>query len=1513
MGFKKIVTLATVIVILIVACTAVTVLNVNDKVFASEANEIMLDSALGSSAEVDYSSYTDKTLPETINAKNIDQYVPSELFNTSDTVIWNGKNYGFIYKNYQAVNYVLLFKVTMQRNPDGFGYSKRINVIFTGKYSKTLLGINNISTPYNISLSNIRFDQTIINQTGANNLAGDYSMEEDDGAYFINSRYNYNGTVKLNSNWETVNDVAQEMLVGASVAIASLIPVAGPVIAAMVPYVVSSIEYLSEEKYLPVTDSVINTDYDFPLTKEAQLQNGRLLKNLSLSITTDTVLRDGNLAESVFRIANPNNIGYIVNSDIKFDIVMFTSTNLQFGVETDKKISQQFNYTEIITESNEIKETDGAFEVIENKYVVLNTKGVGVKFIPDETAVYKFNSLFGSKIYLKDMVYSQDSKYLLTKDATYYLSVVPNTMPNSTPTWSGNSSEELFTNDMYYDKERIFDNINITKDQSFAQATRTSVAFEKVESNQNKNDVYKLIPQNSDINDFQLYILDKDLNVVNTGLVGTDGCAYINYAFLANSENYVVVIPNGNNYVIQNEGQLATSESLPITGDGHLFYLLDIPYTQLYVFNKPVSRVFNNSVELTSENGGYRIPKGLYGVKTTATGSNLKVSVNPTNILNVSFGNPIGIKPIYTTMLWHCTVSANYTVGTKADVYNNGVLVSSGTTFYAQAGKSYHLVTTEEGNLKIEFALNRNTSAVKDEIVTINAGVNVFKFNIAEQFRFDISAPSATVTLVNSEGNTIIKGLQGYKPTVGEYFIIIDSEEASTFNVYEAVYDISITLNNEGDTSSVVGKYDSTDFTLPTPDTRINYVFNGWRTQYGTMITDSTGAVISSILQDEITLYAEWVIQKLVLKVEMSNLSYKWWGGTSLEDSQPSQALEGNVYSMLANLHNSYINNSNGKKTGYFLKSFDVELVSRNNDVDTILITPVWEIERYLVCFNYFDASSSLILMEYNQPITSSSFPVTLTSITVFGYNNEYWQNDVDQVIDLTGTKMPDLNSNEGRAYNYDYDNDGVYDCTRVNLYLVTSLKDITINIGNKTVKTNVEDGYEIQKLTNYVDNISSYYGYNVLFEYIYSGVKTTYTEYSDISFGTSYNMNINIVKTPLYVDLSYGSSGSGNPSSFLLFSNDVILSNNNTFSRYEDFVSWTYNGQDIDRLKSSMFLKQEYYSEVQNVPRYSAYISSRYNSVSITNKAYSTTTLTDSAIKIYQSNAILERGITYNISSSVNKVTFYGSSKQWSDFQINVSSRGSKTLYLNFDNVNAMGVDSYSLINAPTANIVLFAYNTNLEGGNASIKYDNNPITAVVHANNLTLSGVNLNTYTGGQALLFSDSFHEQGGYGIYCNGDLTIEGGEHIIKGGAGKDGAHGISGTEMGEDGTHASNGTHGGMAVFARSVKINRGWLTLQGGDGGNGGNGGNGADGRDGKGFGPITINPGNGGNGGNGGNAGKACNVNVQGPQENIILIENGKSGNGGKGGKPGNPSYTMWGNQRNGEKGTDGTNGRYA
>lgn len=1507
MGFKKTITLATVIVILIVACSAVTVLNVNDKVFANEANEIMLDSALGSSAEVDYSSYTDKTLPETINAKNIDQYVPSELFNTSDTVIWNGKNYGFIYKNYQAVNYVLLFKVTMQRDQDGFGYSKRIKVVFTGKYSKTLLGINNISTPYNISLSNIRFDQTIINQTGANNLAGDYSMEEDDGAYFIHSRYNYNGTVKLNSNWEAVGDTAFDV----ATAFLSLIPVAGPFIATGVPFIVSAIEYSSEGKHLPVTESVINKGYDFPLTKEAQIQNGRLLKNLSLAVTTDTILRDGNYAESLFRIANPNNIGYIVNSDIKFDIVMFTSANRKFGVETDKKISQQFNYTEIITESNEIKETDGAFEVIENKYVVLNTKGVGVKFIPDETAVYKFNSLFGSKIYVKDMAYSQDSKYLLTKDSTYYLSVVPNTMPNSTPTWSGNSAEELFTKDMYYDKERIFDNISITKDQSFDQAIRTSVAFEKVESTENKNDVYKLTPQNSTANDFQLYILDEDLNVVNTGLVGTDGCAYINYAFLANSENYVVVIPNGNNYVIQNEGQLATNESLPITGDGHLFYLIDIPYTQQYVFNKPVSRVFNNSVELTSENGGYHIPKGLYGVKTTATGENLKVSVDPSNILNISFGNSMGNKPKYTTLLWHCNTSANYTIGVNADVYDNGVLVSSGTTFYAQAGKSYHLVTTEEGNLKIEFALNRNTTVVKDEIVTINTGVNVFKFNIAEQFRFDISAPSATVTLVNSEGNTIIKGLHGYKPAAGEYFIIIDSEEASTFNVYEAVYDIEITLNNEGDTTSVVGKYDSTDFTLPTPDTRINYVFTGWRTQYGTMITDSTGAVISPILQDEITLYAEWVIQKLVLKVEMSNLSYKWWGGTSLEDSQPSQALEGNVYSMLANLHNSYINNSNGKKTGYFLKSFDVELVSRSNDVDTILITPVWEIERYLVCFNYFDASSSLILMEYNQPITSNSFPVTLTSISVFGYNNEYWQNDVDQVIDLTGTKMPDLNSNEGRAYNYDYDNDGIYDCTRVNLYLVTSLKDITINIGNKTVKTNVEDGYEIQKLTNYVDNISSYYGYNVLFEYIYSGVKTTYTEYSDISFGTSYNMNINIVKTPLYVDLSYGSSGSGNPSSFLLFSNDVILSNNNTFSRYEDFVSWTYNGQDIDRLKSSMFLKQEYYSEVQNVPRYTARISTRYSSVSITNKAYSTTTLTDSAIKIYQSNAILERGITYNISSSVNKVTFYGNSKKWSDFQINVSSRGSKTLYINFDNVNAKGWDSYSLINAPSGNIDLYALKTTLKTGEITTKRADSTICAAVYANNLTLSGVYTNTFEGGVASIGSE-WCDRGAYGIYCVNALTITGGDNIVIGGRGRNGSTGTTPDKLGKKGEEGKKGGDGGFAIFAQSVKVNGGWLSLKGGDGGAGGTGGKGAAGRNG-GFMVFKILPGDGGTGGVGGNGTKACNVTIQDPQDRVVSYENGKGGIGGQGGRPGDPILDFNKKEFGGSDGEPGANGKDA
>ncbi len=138
----------------------------------------------------DYSSYTDKVLPSTLSKDNIAQYVPVDKFNTNGTTVFNGRNYGFVIYSNARTNHVLIFKEIYTPHEDGDGYEVTLKVVYENSFFKSGNSILNANSPYNIALTNVKFNNFIFDADMYNNMAYEgYDRAKDTGAYYTQVRY----------------------------------------------------------------------------------------------------------------------------------------------------------------------------------------------------------------------------------------------------------------------------------------------------------------------------------------------------------------------------------------------------------------------------------------------------------------------------------------------------------------------------------------------------------------------------------------------------------------------------------------------------------------------------------------------------------------------------------------------------------------------------------------------------------------------------------------------------------------------------------------------------------------------------------------------------------------------------------------------------------------------------------------------------------------------------------------------------------------------------------------------------------------------------------------------------------------------------------------------------------------------------------------------------------------------------------------------------------------------------
>ncbi|MDE5911614.1 MAG: hypothetical protein K2H24_04700, partial [Clostridia bacterium] len=553
----------------------------------------------------DFSSYTNQELPDKIDRNNIKQYVPISKFNTNTTTIYNGRNYGFVIFSDAGTNHVLLFKEIYTPHSDGGGYDVSLKVVYQNAFFKSGNNILNASSPYKISLSNVKFNNCLFDSQMNNNIMdGSYDYRTDGGVYYIQSRYD-NQLSYFNEK-----EVAKTAIkVGASivsVAIAVAFPPASAVLAGAQVAFASANLCLSlvnaQGKYWEDTTKC-GIALDFPLTREQQINMyGGLRKNVSLDMENgadEYLAQSDEYVTASFRVMNDNNQDYYVYNNISFDICRFS------GIEHHN-----------VTENCSIESVYSVTGTDCNKYGQVTEE--------DEKFEYENYQRFApmAKTNLFNFVPAQQGEYSIYVPNGYYLSV--NGKAQSSNRITVNSSgckvgiasslgmamgDKLYARMLpedFYNGEIAFTNIAIQKNQQLNINEPTQVgeiAYEVESSNTARNDVY-ILDAGDNAEFIDLYITDGDLNVLAKA-AKKDGKLYVNYPMKAN-EVYGVVCVNrtgiAQDLTVEKQSGM-TVENYPYSDIPGLYYSYSPRYTQFY--NAANAMLYDENMDIYPSNNAF--------------------------------------------------------------------------------------------------------------------------------------------------------------------------------------------------------------------------------------------------------------------------------------------------------------------------------------------------------------------------------------------------------------------------------------------------------------------------------------------------------------------------------------------------------------------------------------------------------------------------------------------------------------------------------------------------------------------------------------------------------------------------------------------------------------------------------------------------------------------------------------------------------------------------------------------
>lgn len=251
--------------------------------------------------------------------------------------------------------------------------------------------------------------------------------------------------------------------------------------------------------------------------------------------------------------------------------------------------------------------------------------------------------------------------------------------------------------------------------------------------------------------------------------------------------------------------------------------------------------------------------------------------------------------------------------------------------------------------------------------------------------------------------------------------------------------------------------------------------------------------------------------------------------------------------------------------------------------------------------------------------------------------------------------------------------------------------------------------------------------------------------------------------------------------------------------------------------------------------------------------------------------------------SDQVKSVRVIGTAAPLGEFSITSAKLNELTLTLkniSFTAKNGVGLDLGNVANAKLEII-----------GNVTIVATDGKDGVV--AQNLTVVGGDALTVRGGKGANGNSSAGADGGNGISAQTLTSRFEGAMSVSGGNGGDG----SGNKTAQTGANGFAGGNGGAGVFASTITVECGDISLFGGDGGRGGDGsqgvagtsyGSGAD----EDWWDHSPNGGNGGRGGKGGSGGKAgdavCVESLMTIVDGNVCATGGRGGAGGNGGNGG-------------------------
>lgn len=326
------------------------------------------------SATEDYSNYTNQELPDNIDKNNIAQYVPVDKFNSGETIVYNGRNYGFIIVCQVGTNYVLIFREVYMPHEDGDGYDINLEVVYENNFYVTALGLIETNNGQHLGLADIKFNNFIIDADVDNFVANkDYDVQKDDGPYYIQSRYS--------SNFSYFNqELANEIVSFSTTALISIFaPAAGPAVKVAIDNLldyagtimeVSSMSNSLVEDTFWLTDATLDTAIDFPLEREGQLETyDRLIKNLEIEMgagSSEYITQNEkspNFAKATFRVRNENDKDYYIYNNISFSLCRFIGgASYDLGAYSIESL-----YKSAVPEYNgstKMLENEGKFQIV---------------------------------------------------------------------------------------------------------------------------------------------------------------------------------------------------------------------------------------------------------------------------------------------------------------------------------------------------------------------------------------------------------------------------------------------------------------------------------------------------------------------------------------------------------------------------------------------------------------------------------------------------------------------------------------------------------------------------------------------------------------------------------------------------------------------------------------------------------------------------------------------------------------------------------------------------------------------------------------------------------------------------------------------------------------------------------------------------------------------------------------------------------------------------------------------